>query len=94
MPLFICLEPSIFSPSQLTEYYEVIKYPMALEIVKRKLAMDSPEHYECLEDFVKDIRLIFKNCYEFNPVRVVLGLLEKDLAWLKSFFLFPVLFPF
>ncbi|MPC29312.1 Transcription intermediary factor 1-alpha [Portunus trituberculatus] len=52
---------------ELTEYYEVIKHPMALEIVKRKLATDSPDPYQCLEDFVRDIRLIFKNCYEFNP---------------------------
>lgn len=52
---------------ELTEYYEVIKHPMALEIVKKKLAAGSPDHYECLEDFVRDIRLIFKNCYEFNP---------------------------
>ncbi|KAG0718265.1 E3 ubiquitin-protein ligase TRIM33 [Chionoecetes opilio] len=52
---------------ELTEYYEVIKYPMALEIVKRKLATDCPDTYQCLEDFVRDIRLIFKNCYEFNP---------------------------
>lgn len=72
---FVTFTPTIFFPWQLTEYYEVIKYPMALEIVKKKLANDSPNHYECLEDFVKDIRLIFKNCYEFNPVRVVLGLL-------------------
>ncbi|KAK8746824.1 hypothetical protein OTU49_016838 [Cherax quadricarinatus] len=52
---------------ELTEYYEVIKNPMALEIVKRKLVPDSPHHYEGLEDFVRDIRLIFRNCYEFNP---------------------------
>lgn len=52
---------------ELTEYYEVIKHPMALEIVKRKLATDSSDPYQCLEDFVRDIRLIFKNCYEFNP---------------------------
>lgn len=52
---------------ELTEYYEVIKHPMALEIVKKKLAAGSPDLYECLEDFVRDIRLIFKNCYEFNP---------------------------
>ena len=53
---------------QLVEYYEVIKNPMALEIVKKKLLPDSSEHYDSLEEFVKDIRLIFKNCYEFNPV--------------------------
>ena len=60
---------------QLTEYYEVIKHPMALEIVKRKLATDSSEPYQCLEDFVRDIRLVFKNCSEFNPVRVLSVLL-------------------
>lgn len=53
---------------QLTEYYEVIKQPMALEIVKRKLVPASPDHYQCLDHFVHDVRLVFKNCYEFNPV--------------------------
>ncbi|XP_068214823.1 E3 ubiquitin-protein ligase TRIM33-like isoform X2 [Palaemon carinicauda] len=52
---------------ELVEYYEVIKNPMALEIVKKKLVPDSSEHYDSLEEFVRDIRLIFKNCYEFNP---------------------------
>nr|XP_045613076.1 E3 ubiquitin-protein ligase TRIM33-like isoform X2 [Procambarus clarkii] len=52
---------------ELTEYYEVIKHPMALETVKQKLVPSNPEHYRCLEDFVRDIRLIFRNCYEFNP---------------------------
>ncbi|XP_064111498.1 E3 ubiquitin-protein ligase TRIM33-like [Macrobrachium nipponense] len=52
---------------ELVEYYEVIKNPMALEIVKKKLVPESNEHYDSLEEFVRDIRLIFKNCYEFNP---------------------------
>ncbi|KAB7498744.1 Tripartite motif-containing protein 66 [Armadillidium nasatum] len=52
---------------ELTEYYEIIKHPMALEIIKKKLKPDSIDHYMSLDDFVKDIRLIFKNCYEFNP---------------------------
>lgn len=52
---------------ELTEYYEIIARPMALEIIKKKLVAGSEGHYEAVEDFVRDIRLIFKNCYEFNP---------------------------
>lgn len=54
--------------AQLTEYYEVIQHPMALDLLKGRLQAAASHPYEALEDVVRDIRLIFKNCYEFNPV--------------------------
>ena len=53
---------------QLTEYYEVIQHPMALDVLKSRLQPDAAQPYDSMEDVVRDIRLIFNNCYEFNPV--------------------------
>ena len=53
---------------QLTEYYDVIQKPMALDLLKARLQNDAPNPYLSLDDFVTDIKLVFNNCYEFNPV--------------------------
>ena len=45
-------------------YFQVIKKPMDLSTVRQKL--DSGM-YEKAKDFEEDVRLIFKNCYKFNP---------------------------
>ncbi|KAJ2454223.1 hypothetical protein EV183_001708 [Coemansia sp. RSA 2336] len=45
-------------------YYEVIKHPMDLGTIKMKLEQ---KKYLALSDFVSDIRLMFNNCYLFNP---------------------------
>ncbi|XP_067125619.1 bromodomain-containing protein 3-like isoform X3 [Centruroides vittatus] len=48
----------------LPDYHEVIKHPMDLETIKQK--MDNRE-YRCPEEFASDVRLIFTNCYKYNP---------------------------
>ncbi|XP_035228460.1 bromodomain-containing protein 3-like, partial [Stegodyphus dumicola] len=48
----------------LPDYHEVIKHPMDLGTVKRK--MDNHE-YKVPEEFAGDVRLIFTNCYKYNP---------------------------
>ena len=45
-------------------YYQIIKKPMDLSTVKQKL--DSNQ-YEKAKDFEEDVRLIFRNCFKFNP---------------------------
>ncbi|KIW74272.1 hypothetical protein Z517_12212 [Fonsecaea pedrosoi CBS 271.37] len=45
-------------------YFQIIKKPMDLTTVKTKLQNNA---YEKAKDFEEDIRLIFKNCYKFNP---------------------------
>nr|CAD7448186.1 unnamed protein product [Timema bartmani] len=52
---------------QVKEYYSVIKKPMALDVVRRKLDPVDPEHYSTIREFIADIRLIFRNAYIFNP---------------------------
>ncbi|WWC62045.1 uncharacterized protein I303_104633 [Kwoniella dejecticola CBS 10117] len=45
------------------DYYEVIKDPMDLSTMEYKLENN---HYESVEDFVADARLIFENCRQYN----------------------------
>ncbi|OAP55350.1 hypothetical protein AYL99_10323 [Fonsecaea erecta] len=45
-------------------YFQIIKKPMDLSTVKTKLQNNA---YEKARDFEEDVRLIFKNCFKFNP---------------------------
>lgn len=45
-------------------YFDIIKEPMDLSTVQRKLLEGQ---YERATDFETDVRLIIKNCYTFNP---------------------------
>lgn len=48
----------------LHDYHDIIKKPMDLGTVKRK--MDDRE-YKSAAEFGADVRLIFTNCYKYNP---------------------------
>lgn len=48
----------------LHDYHDIIKKPMDLGTVKRK--MDNRE-YKSAPEFATDVRLIFTNCYKYNP---------------------------
>ncbi|EXJ77004.1 hypothetical protein A1O3_10161 [Capronia epimyces CBS 606.96] len=45
-------------------YFQIIKKPMDLGTIRNKL---SNNVYEKAKDFEEDVRLIFKNCFKFNP---------------------------
>ncbi|KAK5045688.1 hypothetical protein LTR84_009057 [Exophiala bonariae] len=45
-------------------YFQMIKKPMDLGTVKTNLANNV---YEKAKDFEEDVRLVFKNCFKFNP---------------------------
>ncbi|XP_030763893.1 bromodomain-containing protein 3-like isoform X5 [Sitophilus oryzae] len=48
----------------LHDYHDIIKKPMDLGTVKEK--MDNRE-YRSAQEFAQDVRLIFTNCYKYNP---------------------------
>uniref|UniRef100_A0AAY4D2I1 Bromodomain-containing protein 2 n=1 Tax=Denticeps clupeoides TaxID=299321 RepID=A0AAY4D2I1_9TELE len=48
----------------LHDYHEIIKNPMDLSTIKRK--MDGRE-YRDAQQFAADVRLMFSNCYKYNP---------------------------
>ncbi|XP_051732773.1 bromodomain-containing protein 3a isoform X3 [Ctenopharyngodon idella] len=49
---------------ELHDYHDIIKHPMDLSTVKKK--MDSRE-YQDAQSFAADVRLMFSNCYKYNP---------------------------
>uniref|UniRef100_A0A803SV35 RING-type E3 ubiquitin transferase n=1 Tax=Anolis carolinensis TaxID=28377 RepID=A0A803SV35_ANOCA len=53
-------------PASIPNYYKIIKKPMDLSTVKKKLQKKHSQHYQTPDDFVADVRLIFKNCERFN----------------------------
>ncbi|XP_047425903.1 bromodomain-containing protein 3-like isoform X2 [Mugil cephalus] len=70
---------------QLHDYHDIIKYPMDLSTVKKKMAAGE---YQDAQGFAADVRLIFSNCYKYNPshhkvvekARKLQGVFEKMFA--------------
>ncbi|EMP35995.1 E3 ubiquitin-protein ligase TRIM33 [Chelonia mydas] len=56
---------------RIPNYYKIIKKPMDLSTVKKKLQKKHSQHYQTPDDFVADVRLIFKNCERFNEMMKV-----------------------
>lgn len=50
------------------EYHEIIKKPIALDVIRQKLNWSNEIHYKSINELVKDVRLMFNNAYTFNPV--------------------------
>ncbi|XP_038226802.1 bromodomain-containing protein 2 isoform X2 [Dermochelys coriacea] len=48
----------------LHDYHEIIKCPMDLSTIKRK--MENREYHDA-QEFAADVRLMFSNCYKYNP---------------------------
>ncbi|XP_076597017.1 E3 ubiquitin-protein ligase TRIM33 isoform X4 [Chaetodon auriga] len=53
-------------PSSVPNYYKIIKQPMDLKKVKKRLQLRSSQYYQSTQEFVSDMRLIFKNCAKYN----------------------------
>ncbi|KAG0286565.1 hypothetical protein BGZ97_007382, partial [Linnemannia gamsii] len=70
--------PVPFVEMRLFDYPDIIKNPMDLSTVEKRLKM---RKYEAVDDFVSDINLIFSNCYLYNgppgPMAVVSQHAEK-----------------
>ncbi|KAG6933133.1 tripartite motif containing 66 [Chelydra serpentina] len=47
-------------------YYQIIKRPMDLSIMRKKLQKKDKSHYSAPEEMVADVRLMFWNCAKFN----------------------------
>ncbi|XP_069055071.1 bromodomain-containing protein 2a isoform X2 [Lepisosteus oculatus] len=57
-------KPVDASALSLHDYHDIIKHPMDLSTIKRK--MDGRE-YRDSQQFAADVRLMFSNCYKYNP---------------------------
>ncbi|XP_014840492.1 PREDICTED: transcription intermediary factor 1-alpha-like isoform X1 [Poecilia mexicana] len=61
------------SPSETRRYKELIKTPMDLTMVKKKLQSKEDECYGSPEEFVSDVRLIFFNCAKYYKATSEIG---------------------
>merc|ERR1719150_3500097 len=46
-------------------YRNVINHPVALDLIRKKLDRKSPLQYQSVKEFLKDVRLMFRNCKIF-----------------------------
>ncbi|KAJ1880535.1 hypothetical protein H4R99_005356 [Coemansia sp. RSA 1722] len=60
-------------------YYEVIKQPMDLSSIRRRL---DQRKYTRVVEFENDLRLMFNNCYTFNPAGTLVHEMGKELEQL------------
>ncbi|XP_070762168.1 tripartite motif-containing protein 66 [Enoplosus armatus] len=47
-------------------YYQIIKRPMDLSVIRAKLNKRNTRHYNSPDQFVADVYLMFRNCAKFN----------------------------
>ena len=52
------------------DYYNVITNPMDFMKIRQKLSRQHFNHYDIVEEFLADVRLIFDNCAKYNAVSI------------------------
>uniref|UniRef100_A0A671W4K7 E3 ubiquitin-protein ligase TRIM33 n=1 Tax=Sparus aurata TaxID=8175 RepID=A0A671W4K7_SPAAU len=65
-------------PSSVPNYYKIIKQPMDLKRVKKRLQLRSSQYYQSVQDFVSDMRLIFKNCAKYNEMSRIIQVYDEE----------------
>lgn len=53
---------------QARHYYQIIKRPMDLSVIRVKLNKRNSQHYHSPDQFIADVFLMFRNCAKFNYV--------------------------
>ena len=67
----------------LQDYFTIIKKPMDMSMIKKKLEQNV---YHCSKECIDDFRLMFNNCYTYNKPSDV----SKHLPLLKMEKLFSI----
>lgn len=70
------LEPVDPVSMNLPTYFDYVKEPMDLGTIAKKL---NDWQYQTMEDFERDVRLVFKNCYTFNPDGTIVNMMGHRL---------------
>ncbi|KFZ17053.1 hypothetical protein V502_04773 [Pseudogymnoascus sp. VKM F-4520 (FW-2644)] len=72
-PFLIPVDPVALG---IPEYFKIVKSPMDLSTITENL---NSGHYANSKDFEADIRLMFKNCYKFNPPSTAVNVMGQEL---------------
>lgn len=54
--------------SKARNYHQIIKRPMDLSLIRRRLDRANTLHYFSVDQFLQDVLLMLKNCATFNYV--------------------------
>nr|XP_020468285.1 E3 ubiquitin-protein ligase TRIM33 isoform X3 [Monopterus albus] len=65
-------------PSSVPNYYKIIKQPMDLKKVKKKLQLRSSQYYQSPQEFVSNMRLVFKNCAKYNEMSRIIQVYDEE----------------
>lgn len=65
---------------QARHYYQIIKRPMDLSVIRAKLNKRNSQHYHSPDQFIADVFLMFRNCAKFNYVGSTLGCVQGQSA--------------
>ncbi|XP_074660160.1 E3 ubiquitin-protein ligase TRIM33-like isoform X2 [Tubulanus polymorphus] len=64
-------------PKSVPNYYKVIVNPVDFGLIKRKVSRQHFNHYNSMDDFIDDVRLVFTNCARFNSEHSEVGKIGK-----------------
>ncbi|KAF7644300.1 hypothetical protein LDENG_00224390 [Lucifuga dentata] len=64
--------------SSVPNYYKIIKQPMDLKKVKKKLQVKSSQFYQTTLEFVSDMRLVFRNCAKYNEMSRIIQVYDEE----------------
>lgn len=53
---------------QVPNYHKIISHPMDFKTIRIKLVKNHFDKYQTVENFIKDVLLVFSNCATYNPV--------------------------
>ncbi|XP_051915678.1 E3 ubiquitin-protein ligase TRIM33 isoform X2 [Hippocampus zosterae] len=67
-------------PSSVPNYYRIIKHPMDLKKVKKKLQLQNSQYYTSIQEFVCDMRMIFQNCAKYNEMSRIIQVYAEEKA--------------
>ena len=70
------LEPVDPVAMNIPTYFDYVKHPMDLGTMQEKL---SNWEYHSMEEFEKDMKLVFSNCYAFNPDGTIVNMMGHRL---------------
>ncbi|XP_034732426.1 E3 ubiquitin-protein ligase TRIM33 isoform X3 [Etheostoma cragini] len=65
-------------PSSVPNYYKIIKHPMDLKKVKKRLQLRSSQYYKSIQEFVSDMRLVFTNCANYNEMSRIIQVYDEE----------------
>lgn len=65
---------------QARHYYQIIKRPMDLSVIRAKLNKRNSQHYHSPDQFIADVFLMFRNCAKFNYVGRTSGCVQGQSA--------------